>query len=860
MKVRNALYLAASLMALSSVSSIARAETPDSEASDGADIIVTARLRDENIQDVPLAIQALSSEEIERKQLGRLEDLNRVVAGFTYDIGAFPNDTRVAIRGMEAERGRPSVAILLDGQDLSNENLAIAGGGSGLEMNLFDLERIEVVKGPQATLYGRNAFAGAINYISKAPSFDFGAQVTGKTATGGLIGIKGSITGPIIRDILAFRINGNYRDSDGYYRNPVNGGRLGAQHSEGFAASLLFTPVTGVKMTARFQHNKDRASDNPTAFVQSNTRIPVPAGTFAPFPGGPSSPCPPSLTGAPANIATACTRGTYIGTLSARESDIQMGNNPLTNAPPFGMRTTQNIVSTVIEWDTGGFGTFHYDFGYLKNRSEIEQDGDFSSLPAPPGLVLSVQALEELQYRNQHTDHNIYWTLDRDRFNLLLGYQRYDEKSTLRNASQFWLRNPASPLGGPPFFLNRAPSATFAYPATYARDTGYSALFGSIGVEPIKGLTINAQGRYNKDRITYDMSGWRLQDVSLSQLRPVCPSTFAQGASFNPNLPAFIPQPTPGTIVACPQTVTLKYNKFTPRVTIDYRWNDNLLTYLSWSKGFKPGGANTNEVISFTGQTFLPENVTTIEAGIKSNWLNNKLIINLDAYRNRYKDQQIGVQNTAIGGGGTLITTAGIINAGRVNTWGIEADLSLRVMKSLTLSANYAYTDAKFARYIEGPRPGSTAADFTACGVPFGQTSSDQFRAEAGNVCADLSGNRAPKSSKHALNLSGLWRHEFSDKASLFAEVDATYRSSRFIDDSNLVTLPSTWLAGARVGAEIQNYSITLYVDNIFNSHKTQSGQRVVDFANPEGFAPGRAYIAYLPKPRVFGLQIGAKF
>ncbi len=871
MKFRTALLAAVSTVTIMAMPTTVYAQSPeetpadeqfpgdDTGARDPRTIIVTARRREEALQDVPLAVNAFTEDQIERERIRRLEDLTRLVAGFTYDIGGFPNDTRPAIRGMQAERGRPSVAILLDGQDLSGENLAIAGGSAALEMNLFDLERIEIVKGPQATLYGRNAFAGAINYISKTPSFDFGARVSAEAATGSLVGVSGSITGPIIKDILAFRLNGNYRSSDGYYQVPGTGDKVGAQNSKGIAASLLLTPATGLKIKGRYQYSKDRASDNPTAFIKSNIRIPVPNGTFAPFPGGPASPCPASLTAASPQIFASCTRGTFIGEIKAKESDLQMGINPLTGRPPFGMKLSQNIASADVDWDTGSFGTFHYQFGWLKNTNLIDQDGDFTDGPAPPGFVLSLQVIQDLQYKNRHTDHTFTWNYDNDWLNVLVGAQFFKETSSLSNRTQLYLRNPASPLGGPPFNINRAPVANFAFPSVTARVTKYEGYFGSLIVEPFEGLHFSAEGRFNKDRIAYATTGWRLQDISLLKLTPVCPSPFPQGQAFNAQIPIGVPQPARGTVVACPQATALKYNKFTPRFTVDYKVNDDVLLYAAYARGFKPGGANTNEITAFTDQTFLPETVTTIEAGIKSTLFDKRLTLNLDAYRNRYRDQQIGLQRSTPGAGGVIVTTAGIINAGKVNIWGIEADMSVRIADPFTFSLNYAYTDTKFAQYTQGPRPGSVAADFTACNVPFGQTSSDQARAEAGNVCVDLSGNQVPKSPRHALNMSGLFRQDVGD-ASVFFEGTASYRSRRFVDDTNNVTLPSYWMAGAKVGAEIGNYSITMYVDNIFNNTKITSAQRVVDLGNPEGFAPGRGYIAYLPKPRVFGLQVAAKF
>ena len=173
---RTALFAATSLMSMPAFAAeVAAAAAPGFE--DRNMIVVTARKREETLQNVPLAISVLGREMIEREGLRQVEDIARQVPGLTFDQGGFLNDTRPAIRGMQAERGRPSVAILLNGQDLSGENLSIAGGGASLNSALFDLERIEVVKGPQSTLYGRNAFGGAINYITKKPDFDLGGRV-----------------------------------------------------------------------------------------------------------------------------------------------------------------------------------------------------------------------------------------------------------------------------------------------------------------------------------------------------------------------------------------------------------------------------------------------------------------------------------------------------------------------------------------------------------------------------------------------------------------------------------------------------------------------------------------------------------
>jgi iron complex outermembrane recepter protein len=820
-------------------------------------IIVTARRLEENLQSVPLTIRAFTAADIERENIRDLNDVARLSAGLTYDLGGFPNDTRPAVRGMQSERGRPSVAIMLDGQDLSGENLSIAGGTSGIASDLIDLERIELVKGPQSTLYGRNAFAGAINYISKAPSFKSETKLSVELATGGQIATTASFTGPVIEDKLAIRINAAFREADGFWTNPVNGGPLGAQSSRGGTLAFLLTPNSALDITARYQTSKMDNSDYPTAYVPANIRRSVPGGTFtAGPPGTPPAQCPSSLTGLPASIVASCTRGALEGRLSATIADVQMGVNEQTGAPPSGLKMDQDIGQLNMAWRSD-FGTFHYNFGYLKNKSVIEQDGDFTSFAAGPGLILSLSALNELDYRNEHTDHDFYWSHEIGPLQVLLGGQIFHEDSTLINDSKFWLRNPNSPLAGAPFFLSNR-QVTSGFPATITRETAYEAVFASVKWAVTSRLNFGLEARHNSEEITYTIPGFRLQDTSLSKLIPRCIAGLVQGATFQGVFGPTVPPP--GVVVACPRTEALSYEETTPRLTIDYKLHEDVMLYASAAKGYKPGGFNTNEVNELLGQGYLPEFVNAYELGIKSQFLNRRLTLNADIYFNDYTDQQIGVQRNIAGATGTIVATAGIINAGAVESKGFELDSSFQVSRNLNLSIGYAYTDAVFKNYVGGPRPGSSAAEFLACGVPSGQTSSDQTRADAGNLCADFSGKRVAKSPQHALNgvVSYTAPLTFTE-GSWFVELSAQYRSKRFIDESNLAYMPAYSNLELLAGLELDRVTWTAFVHNLTDDDTIRVSQRNIDAGRPEGFAPGRAYTAYLPTPRVFGIRMNLK-
>jgi iron complex outermembrane receptor protein len=824
-----------------------------------ADIIVTARKRAEALQDVPLAIRAFEEGAIQREGLRSVEDVTRLVPGLTFDMGGFLNDTRPAVRGMQAERGRPSVAVLIDGQDLSGENLSIAGGGASLNASLFDLERIEVVKGPQSVLFGRNAFAGAINYITRDPQGVLEGRVQGELAEGGLKAIEGAINVPVAGDRLAVRVNGAFKERDGFYRNPVTGARVGGMRSEGVSVALLVKPHDEVRIVGRWIHSRERATEMATAFLGANVRLPAPGARYSAAPGAPATiPCPDNPAALPPPAQAQCTRGTLVGEIRAGESDLQLSPDPFTGRPFEGLRLTQDVVSLNASWDSE-WGSLTYRLGYLNNHSSIVQDGDYSNFAGPPGLVLSLNALQDLTYANKAWDHELRLFRRFGRVDVLVGAQLFAEESSLVNAAQFWLRNPNSPLAGPPFRLATAPRPDFQFPVVNTRDTDYYGVYGSLGWDVTERLRLSADLRWNYDDISYTIPGWRSQDVTLSNLRPVCLPQFANGAVFSPQNPAGTPPP--GVVAACPRTATLKYEKLTPRFTAEWRAAEDVLVYTSWARGFKPGGFNTNEIVEFAGQGYQPERVTAYELGVKSSLFDRRMTLNADVYYNDYKDQQIGVQNTNISQTGQVITTAGIVNAGKVRILGFELDADIRLTDTLSFGVGYAFTRSKFEEFIQGPPPGSPPSAFDACGVPQGQTSSDQNRAEAGNLCADFSDKLVGKSPRHALNLSADWRLPFgAERDAVFLGANARYRSQRFTDESNLAFLPEYWRVDLRAGVEWRQLMLMGYVDNLFDDRTIESAQRNVDFGRPEGFAPGRGFLAYLPNPRTFGVRAAWRF
>lgn len=319
--------------------------------------------------------------------------------------------------------------------------------------------------------------------------------------------------------------------------------------------------------------------------------------------------------------------------------------------------------------------------------------------------------------------------------------------------------------------------------------------------------------------------------------------------------------PPPGTVQACPRTETVTFKEWAPRLTVDWDVTDNIMLYASAARGFKPGGFNVNEMIEFDGQGYRPEFLDAYEVGFKSNWREFNLTVDAALFFNDYTDQQIGIQRNQPSGGGTIVAVPGITNAAAVESRGFEIAASWSPTYRLNLGMGYAYTDATFKNYVQGPSPLAEPEAFEVCGVPAGQVSSPQLRTEAGNACADFSGNRVAKNPKHALTFGALYRAPLGQGANTWSiELNGQYRSKRYVDEANLSWMPSYTNYDLRAGFEFERFTIMGFIDNLTDDDTIRSAQRNVDPGRPEGFAPGRAVIAYLPEPRVAGVRLIYQF
>ncbi|MGH8263180.1 MAG: TonB-dependent receptor, partial [Steroidobacteraceae bacterium] len=226
----------------------ARAAEPADDQAVLQEIIVTSQRREQRLQDVPVAVTALDAEELEARGVSSTHDVLPMIPNVTYDESFTVGNSFVSVRGVsQINNADPPVAIVIDGVPQNNQKQ--------LRMELFDVERIEVLKGPQGALYGRNAIGGAINIVTKAPTNDLEGWVEGGFGSGSLKSISAAVSGPIADDKVLFRLSGAYKDSDGNVQNTFLHEDVDFFTSKDLRGRLLFLPTENLKIDLRASYS-----------------------------------------------------------------------------------------------------------------------------------------------------------------------------------------------------------------------------------------------------------------------------------------------------------------------------------------------------------------------------------------------------------------------------------------------------------------------------------------------------------------------------------------------------------------------------------------------------------------------------
>jgi len=241
------------------------------------EITVTTRKTAENLQDVPISITAIESQEIERLGIRNFEQVVELDTSVRIQTNNFAGGGQtITMRGLAPISGRPNVATRIDGIDITGEGMSLDGGSMLIDPRLIDVERIEIVKGPQNVLYGRSAFAGAIHYVTKDPTETFYADVSVDVAQDGYETLRGAISGPI-SDTFGYRVNVLWYDEDGFYRNSMTGAKIGGAEGYGAALTLKWEPSDALSFKWRTEYAEDEFAIPAQAALPLNTNLAVDA-------------------------------------------------------------------------------------------------------------------------------------------------------------------------------------------------------------------------------------------------------------------------------------------------------------------------------------------------------------------------------------------------------------------------------------------------------------------------------------------------------------------------------------------------------------------------------------------------------
>lgn len=619
-------------------------------------IIVTARKREETLQETPLSIQVLTEVEIERSDISDLDD----IAAFSPGVSLFENTDRgygqVFIRGMQStppvgDTSRELASIFIDG-------IYYTGGVSGI--NTDNIERVEVIKGPQSALYGRSTFSGAINFITRTPGDTFGGSARVKIAEDQNYEIAGSVEGPIAPGILSARISGKFRTFGGQYRNQLNGERLGEEQDWSLSGQLYFTPAPGfsAKLTAMYLEQDD---------------------------GAPST----VLTGkAPVQTITSPSGATFFDGVLKFDGIVEQNSFPSNPADVFGFngalipftdfarieRLTNGLSRDFLQttWDFEYENESGYSINYLGSYSRDDAarlfDFEFSRQNNYFGSRRTNSKAHSHEIRIASPGG--------DRFRWLAGgfYMEQD----------LFERDPGG-IFGPGVFgftgITGDQVIVGAGPRTIVDlNIVNKALFASFDFDISDQLTLSVEGRYQVDELT------------------------------DPNVP------TQKTKAFLPRAI-IKYQA-TPDVMIYAVAAKGLRPTVINTQFIQRIPAEQDALrAAFPELDINPtapkEEIWSYEIGTKTTLMDGRMIFNINAYYSDWKRRQ-DLQSLLFDFGAGIASTLVTVSGSDVEAYGIEAETTINVTPNFTLSGNFAWnhtalvgpgSDANIARFLLDTTP-----------------------------------------------------------------------------------------------------------------------------------------------------------
>ena len=689
-------------------------------------IVVTAQKREQYLQDIPFSVSAISADTVKNAGVLGLEDIAPMVPGFSMTLFN-PTEPQFFIRGIGstgASAGEDtSVGVFVD---------EVYAGRAGVQWGRFlDIERVEVLRGPQGSLYGRNVAGGAINIISKKPGPEAEGFVEATYGRFDRADIRAAIGGPVAGKAVQGRLAGGYDARDGYITNATTGSDNLREYDNLTARGhLLFD----LNYNAQLLLSADYFNSDAVGLASREaivTSVPVLAAGFIPIP----APSPSIRTTELA--ADGDTQREFYG-LSAR-LDIETAIGTLTSITAF-------------------------------RASEYDIFTDISSI----GLPLLGQDENTDQWSQEvrltSTGSLLEWTVGA--YFLAEDIGRLDITQT------------SGPDPDQALFPDRIEYSQQVETRSYA-------LFGQATYPVFDHLDITLGGRYTVDEKDFALAASGVSTISMG---------LPEGAF----------------VVDADHT----FKEFTGKLSLAYHIADDALAYFTFSQGYKSGGFNGLSTTSGDAMTsFEPETVDTFEIGLRSEWLDNRLRLNLAVFFTDYQDLQIfQVREAAI---------QFISNAASAQVQGFDLEAIATLTDGLTLGVTYGYLDTEYDKFI----------------------SADNNE--------DLSGNSLSRSPENTFSLAAEYKMPLGAAGELLFRADYSYQDELFITPENrpLDTIDSYDLLSARITYQTaDNISVSLFGKNLTDE------EYLLHTFDLDPFVRNNIGSAVFADPRTWGITVGYKF
>jgi len=638
--------LAASLIA---APTIAVAQDTNAGQTSGLDVIVvTAQKRETGLQDTALAVAAMSGANLEASNIVSFEDLASSVPSLSFTAGT-PFDQEFNIRGvtntrLDAPTSDQSIGIFLD---------EVFVGRSGLlNTDFYDIERVEVIRGPQGVLLGRNVVGGAISIITRKPEFEQSASLRMGYGNYNSATADGFVTGEVAPNV-AGRFSFRVQDRAGYNKDVNHNRDLDDLRSFQFRGQLLFAPDdsdTEVRFIADYLNDE-------TSGMHS---------VAVPNPTGPAGPRPWSTSRV--LIAAASPHGLGIRDGIPGYPTFAGDTEP---SPTFGERESWGATLTV---ETGVFDNviFNSITGY-RHGTGSNHYSQTGFEPGFPVAGVSPLAFDEFVYEDETISQftqelRLSSNYEDGRFDWILG--AYYQNGEIEKIDRFWGANPAGigVLSGEAHWNNTGDATSYA-------------VFGQVGLQVSDTVRVTGGVRWSHD----DKSG-----VAQG-------TAIVNGDEFFPNDPTAL---TPlaggfaeGTGFVGPYDNS--WEEVTPQVTVDWSPTDNAFFYATWSKGYKGGGfEDTVANAAAAAISYDPETVINIEVGAKLDFWDNRARLNLAAFSMDYQNLQV-TQTDA----GCLCNITD--NAADAEISGMEAEFLVRATDRLLVWASGSVLDTEYVDFVD---------------------------------------------------------------------------------------------------------------------------------------------------------------